>query len=117
MTRSSIRVAFLAVLIVAAAPVFTAQGQSSKPVKTKSPKVKLEKFKGQVLVFNSTQIMVQSTENSYFVRTFKYSSKLAAAMEKLAESGGYQSGDIVEVEFESGTDVAVRVKGKPSKPL
>jgi hypothetical protein len=117
MTRSSIRVAFLAVLIVAAAPAFPAQAQSSKPAKTKSPKVKLEKFKGQVLVFNTTQIVVQSTENTYFVRTFKFSPKLAPRMEKLAESGGYQSGDIVEVEYEAGSDVAVKIKGKPSKPL
>lgn len=117
MTRSSIRVAFLAAMIVGAAPAFSAQSQSTQPVKKNNPKVKLEKFKGQVLVFNSVQIIVQSTENSYFVRTFKYSPKLAPEMVKLMDSGGYQSGDIVEVEFQAGTDVAVKIKGKPSKPL
>jgi hypothetical protein len=116
MTHSSIRVVLLAAL-VAAAPALAAPGETPQSAREKTPKVKLEKFKGQVIHFNSTQITVQSTENTYFVRTFRFSAKMADEMQKLADRGGYQPGDKVEVEFESGSDVAVRVKGKPSKPL
>jgi len=107
-----------AALLLAGAPV-TAQVSEEKPVKVKNnqPKPKIEKFKGQVLYANVIQITVQSTENSAFVRTFNYSPKLAERMQKLAEKGGYQPGDRVEVQFEAGGNVAVRIKGKPSKPL
>jgi hypothetical protein len=38
-------------------------------------------------------------------------------MQKLFDQGGYQYGDKVEIWYMQGTDVAVRIKGKPSKPL
>jgi hypothetical protein len=117
MTRSSIRVWLLAALVAGLAPALAAQTETAKPEKPKAPRVRTEKFKGQVLHFNNQQITVQSTENTYFVRTFKFSAKLAGEMQKLADRGGYQPGDKIEIEFESGSDVAVRVKGKPSKPL
>ena len=116
MTRSSIRVVLLAAL-AAAAPALAAQVETKPSVREKTAKVKLEKIKGQVIQFNSVQITVQSTENTYFVRTFRFSGKMADEMQKLADRGGYQPGDKVEVEFEPGSDAAVRVKGKPSKPL
>jgi lipopolysaccharide export system protein LptA len=117
MARSSIRVALFAAAILAGAPALVAQVETAKPIKVKAPKVKLEKFKGQVVHFSATQMTVQSTENTYFVRTFKFSGKVAEQMQKIADRGGFQPGDTVEVHFEPGSDVAVRVKGKPSKPL
>ena len=117
MTRSSIRVVLVAVLAAGIVPALAAQTGTAKPARTKPVRVRTEKFKGQVVHFNNSQITVQSTENTYFVRTFKFSPKLAGEMEKLADRGGYQPGDKVEIQFESGSDVAVRVKGKPSKPL
>jgi hypothetical protein len=37
-------------------------------------------------------------------------------MEKILDSGGYQYGDKVEIFYTSGTTVALRIDGKPSKP-
>ena len=39
------------------------------------------------------------------------------AMLKLLDQGGYQYGDTVEIQYQLGTDVALKIIGKPSKPL
>jgi hypothetical protein len=115
---SQFAILLAAALLLGGAPV-AAQVSEEKPVKAsnKQPTPRIEKFKGQVLYANVMQITVQSVENTAFVRTFTYSPKLAERMQKLAEQGGYQPGDKVEVHFEAGGNVAVRIKGKPSKPL
>lgn len=107
----------VAAVVLAGLPAL-AQVTTSRPiqVKTKQPKPKIEKFKGQVLYCNVIQIMVQSTENTAFVRSFSYAPKLEERIQKMMERGGYQAGDIVEVHFEAGTNTAVRIKGKPSRP-
>jgi hypothetical protein len=118
MIRSSIRVAVLAALALpgAALPV-SAQTQTAPPIKLKTPKPKVEKFKGEVLAFNSLQIMVRGQENERLVRTFSYTPELREQMQKLLDQGGYQHGDKVEIHHEPGSDIALKIKGKPSKPL
>jgi hypothetical protein len=37
-------------------------------------------------------------------------------MQKLLDRGGYQYGDKVEIQHEAGSDVALQIKGKPSRP-
>lgn len=87
------------------------------PVKTAQPKPKLDTYKGRVLVFNLAQILVQSTENEKMVWTFQYSVELRQHVVDLLNSGGYQYGDMVQVYCNPGTTVAVKIKGKPSKPI
>ena len=38
-------------------------------------------------------------------------------MQKIVDSGGYQYGDKVTVLYEPATSKAIKVKGKPSKPI
>jgi hypothetical protein len=38
-------------------------------------------------------------------------------MQKLLDQGGYQFGDKVVIQYLPGTEVALKIKGKPSKPI
>jgi len=101
---------------VAAAGV-PAQEQTAAPIKVKAPKPKVEKFKGEVLHANMIQIIVRSAKNEKVIRTFTYTPKVKEQIMKIIDRGGYQTGDKVEIHHEAGSDVAIKIKGKPSKPL
>jgi hypothetical protein len=79
--------------------------------------VKLDKYKGRVLVFNIATIVVQSMENQRMVWSFQYSTDLHSKVADMLSGGGYQPGDKVEVYCKPGTTVAVKLKGRPSKPV
>ncbi len=104
-----------ATLLAAAAPLF-AQVDVSKPIAVKTVKPKLERFLGEVVQASAVSITVRSRENERVIRSFTYSAELREKMQRLLDSGGYQYGDKVEVQFQTGSDVALRIKGKPSKP-
>ena len=117
--RSHIHVVlFAAALAVVAVPV-RAQIDISKPIaiKTIKAKPKLEKFQGEVLHSNPVTMTVRSRENERVIRTFTYSPKVKEQIQQILDQGGYQYGDKVEIQYEAGSDVALRIKGKPSKPL
>jgi hypothetical protein len=38
-------------------------------------------------------------------------------MQKILDAGGYQYGDKVEILYTPGSTVALRIQGKPSKPI
>lgn len=117
MTRSSIRALLFVLAAVAlwAAPL-SAQANTSKPIAVKNVKPQKVKFKGTVVNANTVQITVRSAQNERILHTFKLSEKVSAEMQKIVAQGGYQSGDWVEIEYENGTDVALKIKGKPSRP-
>ncbi len=100
--------------LLAAAPVVRAQ--SGQPIVVKQPKPKKVKYKGFVIHANRVQITVRSAENERMVRTFRLSEELQEKMQKIIDRGGYQYGDKVEVHYVEGGDLAVKIKGKPSKP-
>ncbi len=117
MTNSSIRAFLVAAgLLVAAAPA-VAQLDTSKPIAIKTLKPKIVKFRGEVLHMNPVSITVRSRENERVIRTFTFSPKVREQMQRILDNGGYQYGDKVVIESEAGSDVALRIKGKPSKPL
>lgn len=91
--------------------------QQTRPIKLKIPKPKLEVFRGTVLSMTRAAITVQGKDNPYAMRTFSFDPKLLPKVEKILDRGGYQHGDKVTVEFLAGTDTAVKIRGKPSKPL
>ena len=49
------------------------------------------------------------------LHTFTYSPAIRDKMQKLFDAGGYQYGDLVIIWYQSGTTVALNIKGKPSK--
>jgi hypothetical protein len=115
-----IRSKIFAIVLVALAAAFgasvAAAQETQKPIRLKAPKPQIVKFRGEVVHSSSVQMVVRSTENEKVVRTFTYSPAVKQQMEKIIDRGGYQPGDRVEVHHESGSDVALKIKGKPSRP-
>ena len=110
--------AFCALSISASAQVTTAPVIKLKPVHTKQPQpAKPAKTRFEVLHMMTTGIQVRSLANGMEIHTFTYSDKIHDAMLNLFNQGGYQYGDKVEIQYQPGTEVALQIKGKPSKPL
>jgi hypothetical protein len=117
MVNSSIRAILLGAALALAATSVSAQVETGKPVHLKAPKKKIAKFKGEVLSMTNVQIIVRSLENERVIRTFTYTPEVRDKMQQIIDKGGYQHGDKVEIHHEAGTEVALKIKGKPSKPL
>jgi hypothetical protein len=83
------------------------RAQEPKPVKTRFA----------VLHMMPNAIQVRSLVDEREIHTFTYSAQIRDQMLKLLDRGGYQFDDKVEIEYKSGTDVALKIKGKPSKPI
>lgn len=116
MRPSSLRAALIAVAAVAFASAAAAQVETGRAIQQKAPRVRVEKFKGEVLASNAYQIIVRSRENEKVVRTYTLNPQAKAEMLKVIDLGGYQVGDRVEVHHEPGSNVALKIKGKPSRP-
>jgi hypothetical protein len=87
-----------------------------KPVRTHEAKPPKARF--EVLNMMTTGIQVRSVTNGNEVRTFLFAEPIRERMQNMVAKGtGYQYGDRVEIEYEPGTQVALKIKGKPSKPL
>ena len=107
-----------AVALSASAQVTTAPVIKLKPVHTKQPQqAKPAKTTFEVLHMMTTGIQVRSLANTMEIHTFTYSDKIHGAMVDLLNQGGYQYGDKVEIQYQPGSEVALKIKGKPSKPL
>ncbi len=104
----------VAALGLAAAPA--AQAQAGAPIVVKQPKPRKLKYKGQVIHANRIQITVRSVDDERMLRTFRLSDELQGKMQEIIDKGGYQYGDKVEIQHVEGSDVALKIKGKPTKP-
>ncbi len=118
-------------LMLAAAGLFSspAAGQGAAvpiivdtavPVVVKAVKPKpngLAKFEGFVMNANIAQITVRAKGDDLAIRTFALSEAAAAKMQQIVDKGGYQYGDKVRVFYDPASLKAIKVKGKPSKPI
>ena len=86
-------------------------------VKPKPKPTGLDKFEGFVMHANNAQITVRAKGNDMAIRTFPLSEAASAKMQKIVDKGGYQYGDKVTVFYDPATSKAIKVKGKPSKPI
>lgn len=77
----------------------------------------LAKFEGYVMHANIAQITVRAKGNDMAILTFPLSQPAAAKMQQIIDKGGYQFGDKVTVLYDPNSLKAVKVKGKPSRPL
>jgi len=77
----------------------------------------LAKFEGFVMHANVAQITVRAKGNDLAIRTFALSDRAATKMQQIVDKGGYQYGDKVTVFYDPASEKAIKVKGKPSKPL
>lgn len=89
-------------------------------VKALTPKPKptgVQKFEGYIVNANTAQVTVRAKGNDMGVQTFPLNQTVAGKMQKIVDNGGYQYGDKVTVYYDATSRVAVRIKGKPSRPL
>jgi hypothetical protein len=77
----------------------------------------VSKFEGFVMNANVAQITVRAMGNDLAIKTFSLSEAAAAKMQQIVDKGGYQYGDKVTILFDPATSKAIKVKGKPSKPV
>jgi hypothetical protein len=76
-----------------------------------------QKFQGYFVNGNIAQITLRAKGNDMAIQTFPLSQDVSAKMQKIVDKGGYQYGDKVTVYFDPQTHQALKVKGKPSRPL
>ena len=106
-------VAFWAAAAPACAQV-TTPAVKTAPVRAAGAKPAKARF--EVLHMTNTAIQVRSLVNAREIHTFAYSGPIRDKMQKLFNRGGYQYGDKIQIQYRPGTDVALDIKGKPSKP-
>jgi len=94
------------------APVASAQGaQATAP---QSQKIIKTQFVVLHMLYQSLQ--VRGLADFREIHTFTYSPDIRDKMQSVYNAGGYQYGDKVVVWYRQGTTVALKIKGKPSKP-
>lgn len=77
----------------------------------------LAKFEGFVMHANIAQITVRAKGDDMSIQTFSLSREASDKMQQIVDKGGYQWGDKVTVMYDPNTLKAIRVKGKPSRPI
>jgi hypothetical protein len=105
--------AFLFLVLLAA---FAGSGLPS-PAHAQAPatgQLVKQHFTVRQMLYNAIQ--VQDLANQHIL-TFTYADSIRAKMQKLFDRGGYQYGDKVEIWYETGSNMALKIKGKASKPL
>jgi hypothetical protein len=86
-------------------------------VSAKPPNPKGNWLKAEVIHADSNSIIVREEANGMMIHTFTYSPEVHDEMQRIQDRGGYQYGDKVKIRFVQGETVALKVHGKPSKPL
>jgi hypothetical protein len=89
-------------------------------VNTIKPKPKATgqvKFEGFVQNANIAQITVRAKGNDLSIQTFPLSEAASIKMQQIIDKGGYQWGDKVTIYYDPATVKAIKIKGKPSKPV
>lgn len=74
-------------------------------------------LKAEVIHFDSNSMIVREDANERMIHTFTYAPQLQNKMQQIFDRGGYQYGDKVKILRQPGQTVALKVHGKPSKPL
>lgn len=99
------------IIVSEAAPIIV------KAVTPKPNPNKPQKFQGYIVHANLAQVTVRAMGNDMGVQTFPLSEKVSAQMQKIIDKGGYQYGDKITLYYDPQSHAAVKLKGKPSRPL
>jgi len=74
-------------------------------------------MKVEFLHADNNSMVVSEQGNERMIHTFTYSPEVKAKMQQIINSGGYQYGDKIKIRYIPGTTVALKIHGKPSKPV
>lgn len=80
------------------------------------PNVNGDWIKAKVIHFDAHSIIVSQIDNPRMIHTFTYATNIQDKMQQLEDNGGYQWGDKVKILYVPGQTVALKIRGKPSKP-
>jgi hypothetical protein len=98
------------IIVSEAAPIIV---NAVKP----KPKPGTQKFEGYFLNANIAQVTVRAKANEQSIQTFALSPAAAEKMQRIIDNGGYQWGDKITVYYDTQSRQALKIKGKPSRPL
>ena len=73
--------------------------------------------KAEVIHADANSIIVRERANERAIHTFNFAPELKEKMQAILDKGGYQYGDKVDILYQPNQTVALRIHGKPSKPL
>ena len=119
MTRNrkfAFQLAAAIVLCGACALLFMPPAGAQTPGASSTPPQKIVKGRFEVLHMMYLAIQVRSVDNRAEIHTLTYGPEIRDQMQKIFDAGGYQYGDTVVVWYDPGANVAVKIKGRPSKP-
>jgi hypothetical protein len=74
-------------------------------------------LKAEVVHADSHTIIVREQKNGMAIHTFNFAPELQDKMQAILDRGGFQYGDKIGILYMPGQTVALRIHGKPSKPL
>ncbi len=99
------------IIVDTAAPIIV------NAVKPKPKYTGLGKFEGYVMHANIAQITVRAKGDDMSLQTFALSQNASTQMQAIVDKGGYQYGDKVTIYYDPTSKQALKIKGKPSKPI
>ncbi len=74
-------------------------------------------LKAEVVHADSHTIIVREQKNGMAIHTFNFAPELQDKMQAMLDRGGFQYGDKISILYMPGQTVALRIHGRPSKPL
>ncbi len=74
-------------------------------------------LKAEVIFAGANSIVVREQANELVIHSFSFAPEVKDKMQAVVDKGGYQYGDKVNILYQPGQTVALRIHGKPSKPL
>src|ERR1039457_2397344 len=92
----------------------------SKVISTVAPKKRPQDgwLKAEVIRADANTIIVSERDNERMIHTYTYGPQIKDKRQAMADKGGYQYGDKVSILVSpENTTVALKIFGKPSKPL
>jgi len=99
------------IIVSEAAPIIVS-AVKPKPKPTGTVKLRTDTLFPYTTLFRS-----RARGNDLAIQTFTLSQPVAAKMQQIVDKGGYQYGDKITVYYDAQTHQALKIKGKPSRPL
>jgi hypothetical protein len=121
MTRNKKFALLLSASFVFFIPAILVRAQApTAPIVIKSkpaPAEKPIKARFEVMRMMINAVQVRSLADEREIHTFSYSDQIRDRMQALFNNGGFQYGDRIEIYYMRGSEVALNIKGKPSRPI
>jgi hypothetical protein len=109
---AQIPTSLIPVAIDTAAPIVV---NAVKP-KPKPLPAGIVRYEGFVMHANTAQITVRAKGSDMTLQTFTLSPDASARMQQIVDRGGYQYGDRVTIIYNTANQMALKIKGRPSRP-